>query len=404
MPSVLGEADVVVVGGTLDGVRAAIAAKKAGASVFLVAPRAYLGEDRAGTFQLKRLPSDDPNDPVIREIFNPRYGTPRELKSVLTTNAADAARLVLTADLGVVQGISGVCASVPVHVRQDAAFRRNAPDLYATERVVIELSDDGKAWRPFADLTRADNAYGQRPFASPFERRADATCRYVRATQYQEKDYPRQEPGVLRVFAPVGKELRGAAAPFLFKRGLDKCLLAADVSFRTGFPATDILRDAEGRFAGVVVASRNGFQAVRAKALIDATMRGRLAERAGGTRRAFLPGDRPCTFTTIDRKGKMHVHKLMLPFADGSALSFLAAEQIARDRTWTPDQADAADRIACTMPDTFTALPEGIFAVGPCANPGTSAYEIGRKAADVAKRRGVRAGARPSQSLPVLAT
>ena len=403
-PSVLGEADVVVVGGTLDGVRAAISAKKAGASVLLVAPRAYLGEDRAGTFQLKRLPSDDPSDPVIREIFNPRYGAPTELNSVLTTNAAAAARIVLTADLGAVQPISGVRASVPVHVRQDAAFRQNAPDLYATERVVIELSDDGRTWRPYAGLTRADNAYGHRPFASPFERRADTTCRYVRATQYQERDYPRQEPGVLHVYAPVGKELRGAAAPFLFKRGLDKCLLAADVPFRTGYPATDILRDAEGRFAGVVVASRNGFQSIRAKVLVDATMRGRLAERAGGARRAFPAGDRPCTFTTIDRKGKMHVHELTLPFADGSALSFLAAEQIARDRTWTPDQADAADRIACAMPDTFTSLPEGVFAVGPCAETGTSAYEVGRKAAAEAKRRGGRAGARPSQSLPVLAT
>ena len=403
-PSVLGEADVVVVGGTLDGVRAAISAKKAGASVLLVAPRAYLGEDRAGTFQLKRLPSDDPSDPVIREIFNPRYGAPTELNSVLTTNAAAAARIVLTADLGAVQPISGVRASVPVHVRQDAAFRQNAPDLYATERVVIELSDDGRTWRPYAGLTRADNAYGHRPFASPFERRADTTCRYVRATQYQERDYPRQEPGVLHVYAPVGKELRGAAAPFLFKRGLDKCLLAADVPFRTGYPATDILRDAEGRFAGVVVASRNGFQSIRAKVLVDATMRGRLAERAGGARRAFPAGDRPCTFTTIDRKGKMHVHELTLPFADGSALSFLAAEQIARDRTWTPDQADAADRIACAMPDTFTSLPEGVFAVGPCAETGTSAYEVGRKAAAEAKRRGGRAGARPSQSLPVLAS
>ena len=40
VPPTLQEADVVVVGGTVDGVRAAIAAKKAGASVFLVAPRA----------------------------------------------------------------------------------------------------------------------------------------------------------------------------------------------------------------------------------------------------------------------------------------------------------------------------------------------------------------------------
>ena len=364
VPPTLHEADVVVVGGTVDGVRAAIAAKAAGASVFLVAPRAYL-----------------------REIFNPLYAKPVPLAATLSTNTADAARIVLTADLGSVQPISGVSAMVPVHVRQDAAFRKNAPDLYATARVVIEISDDGASWKPFADLTRADNAYGQRMSLSPFERRAAAACRYVRAVQYQEADYPRQEPGVLRVLAPVPEALRDTVTPFLIKRGLDKSMLAAGVPFRTGFPATDVLRDAKGNFAGVVVASRNGFQSVRAKVLIDATVRGRLAERAGGARRAFPAGDLPCTFATIDRKGKMHVHELTLPFADGSARSFLVAEQIARDRTWTPDQADAADRIACTMPDTFTSLPDGVFAVGPCAVSGTSAYEVGRQAAVEAKRR-----------------
>ena len=406
VPPTLREADVVVVGGTVDGVRAAIAAKKAGASVFLVAPRAYLGEDRAATFQLDRLPSDDPSDPVVREIFNPLYAKPVPLAATLSTNAADAARIVLTADLGSVQPISGVSAMVPVQVRQDASFRKNAPDLYATARVVIEISDDGASWKPFADLTRADNAYGQRMSLSPFERRAAATCRYVRAVQHQEADYPRQEPGVLRVLAPVPEKLCDTATPFLIKRGLDKSMLAAGVPFRTGFPATDILRDAKGNFAGVVVASRNGFQSVRAKVLVDATVRGRLAERAGGARRAFPAGDLPCTFTTIDRKGKMHVHELMLPFADGSARSFLVAEQIARDRTWTPDQADAADRIACTMPDTFTSLPDCVFAVGPCAEKGTDAVAVGRAAGRAALLRG-RIGEAvplPLPPLPVLAS
>ena len=179
VPPTLREADVVVVGGTVDGVRAAIAAKVAGASVVLVAPRAYLGEDRAATFQLDRLPSDDPSDHVIREIFNPLYAKPVPLAATLSTNAADAARIVLTADLGTVQPISGASAMVPVRVRQDAAFRKNAADLYATARVEIETSVDGESWKPFADLNRADNAYGHRSSMSPFEHRAAATCRYM---------------------------------------------------------------------------------------------------------------------------------------------------------------------------------------------------------------------------------
>ena len=406
VPPTLREADVVVVGGTLNGVRAAIAAKAAGASVFLVAPRAYLGEDRAGTFQLDRLPSDDPSDPVIREIFNPLYAKPTVLKAAVATNAVDAARTVLTADLGAVRPISGVAVTVPVHVRYDVSFRKDAADLYATERVVVEISDDGTVWRPFADLTRADSAGGHRAVGSLFARRATATCRYVRATQHLEADYPRQEPGVVQVFAPVEDALRDTVTPFLVKRGLDKSLLAAGIPFRTGFPAIDILRDADGNFAGVVVASRNGFQSVRAKVLVDATVRGRLAARAGGVRRPFAAGDLACTFTVVNRAGKMTVRELKLPFADGSALSFLAAEQIARDRTWTADQADAADRIAYATPDTFTSLPADVFVVGPCAIPGTLPVETGRAAAAAALAR----PALPTvpvdglQDLPVLAS
>lgn len=67
------EVDVFVAGGTLEAVRTAAKMKKEGKSVFLAAPRPYLGEDRAATLILDRLPSDDPSDPLVREIFNPSY-------------------------------------------------------------------------------------------------------------------------------------------------------------------------------------------------------------------------------------------------------------------------------------------------------------------------------------------
>jgi len=41
--------------------------------VFLAAPRPYLGEDRAATLILDCLPSDNPADPLVQEIFNPAY-------------------------------------------------------------------------------------------------------------------------------------------------------------------------------------------------------------------------------------------------------------------------------------------------------------------------------------------
>ena len=67
------QVDVLVAGGTLDAVRAALTAKAAGKNVFLVAPRAYLGEERAATLDLKRHADDSADDPLIREIFNPKH-------------------------------------------------------------------------------------------------------------------------------------------------------------------------------------------------------------------------------------------------------------------------------------------------------------------------------------------
>ena len=65
--------DVAIAGGTLDAVRLAVKEAKSGKKVYLVAPRPYLGEDRAATLILDRLPSDDVNDPLVREMFNPAY-------------------------------------------------------------------------------------------------------------------------------------------------------------------------------------------------------------------------------------------------------------------------------------------------------------------------------------------
>ncbi|MBR2940386.1 MAG: FAD-dependent oxidoreductase [Kiritimatiellae bacterium] len=51
--NVIAEVDVVIAGGTSYGVAAAVEAARSGRSVFLVAPRAALGEDLAGTLRLR---------------------------------------------------------------------------------------------------------------------------------------------------------------------------------------------------------------------------------------------------------------------------------------------------------------------------------------------------------------
>jgi len=63
------EYDVVVVGGSSYGVAAALEAKAAGASVMVIAPRPYLGEDVAGKWRLSREAGDDASDPLYAALY-----------------------------------------------------------------------------------------------------------------------------------------------------------------------------------------------------------------------------------------------------------------------------------------------------------------------------------------------
>lgn len=83
--------DVVIVGGSSHAVSAAVAAAENGASVFVVAPRSYLGEDICGTLRLKI----DKNRILKTRIEKQLYGdqpesTPLKVKAVLNKALVDA--------------------------------------------------------------------------------------------------------------------------------------------------------------------------------------------------------------------------------------------------------------------------------------------------------------------------
>jgi flavin-dependent dehydrogenase len=81
---VLARVDVVVVGGTVGAVAAATAAKDSGASVYLVAPRTYLGEDVCGTLHLWQE-DGEPTGPLSEKLLargNPM--PPMHVKRVLS--------------------------------------------------------------------------------------------------------------------------------------------------------------------------------------------------------------------------------------------------------------------------------------------------------------------------------
>lgn len=204
-----------------------------------------------------------------------------------------------------------------------------------------------------------------------------------------------------RMFAAAGAAAPAAGklaytTPLRVKQALDKTLLEAGVPFLTGVYPTDLLVDAAGHPAGVVICGRSGRQAIRAKVVIDATARANLARKAGGRFTAFPAGSYPVTRVVIagsppENAGTVVRHDdwqadpdwVQLParfaiepalfecsfpveFADGSARAFAEAEQVARDGTFTSKQLDAADQLGFVPPDH-------VQSAAPCSKEGVDA-------------------------------
>jgi len=306
---VVADVDVVVVGGSVEGVAAAVAAKSAGAKVYLVAPRPYLGEDLAGKLRLVKEADDD-----------------------LSHSFASA--------------------------------------LYQLK---------GEPTHRFGDTT-----------------------------------------------------------PLRIKQAGDEAMRNAGIPFLAWTSPCGVLRDERGRVAGVVVANRNGRQVVKAKAIVDATERASVARWAGAKFRPFPAGEYPFTRyvvtdapprgvkstamttpTLVDAAVQMRMRQLApgygtpsvvtarlwkcelrLPMADGSAKAFAAAEQRARDLTWTPAQVDAADTLEFNPPDRLEQSVEAVIVSGPVMGPLPPGRSVirgeasGRAAAQLAAKCGELKGVR----------
>ena len=160
---IVAEADVVVVGGTIRSVAAAIAAAEEGASVFLVASRTYLGEELAGRLRLHSMPNDV--GPLADTIFNQSTETIEETGIVQTTTPLRIKTVLESALLEA--GVDFILASYPTDVlltpegrpgaliisnrsgRQavlaktviDGTIEITCAELAGVERIILENSD-----------------------------------------------------------------------------------------------------------------------------------------------------------------------------------------------------------------------------------------------------------------------
>lgn len=391
------EVDVVVAGGTAAGVVAAEEAKKAGASVCVLAPRTFLGEDLAATYRLVR--EDESADPVFAEIFS-REHLPLE-RCVFTysyqkgagPDGNDGGRLnddkctnpardgvsfsgdaVVVADLGAETTIQEVDVAVFRRVRPEAKWRPVPKDPYNTKAVRVVTSLDGKKWQNHLVARHRATSGTAGTYVAAFK--TPVRCRYVKFRAERDTTYPRQMLGEVTICRPDAASTRLApyTMPLKVKRTLDGVLFAADVPVLTGAPVCGVVKDAEGRFAGVSYAGRDGVKTIRAKVLVDATERSWPATCAGGRAQPFAPGpmtwrrmvfspDRPeapglvaqdrgvGAHVTVRDKTKgarsVDVHfwlcEKQVPLKDDSPLALAEADAQMRDATFTYAQVDVGD-------------------------------------------------------------
>ena len=156
--------------------------------------------------------------------------------------------------------------------------------------------------------------------------------------------------------------------PLHVKKTLEDELIDNKVQFLYSSYVTDVLVDASGTPAGVVLTNRSGRQAVRCKAIVDATQEASVAAMCGAEKTKFQPGEQEYLYTVVgnhpkDGKGIVKAEVLPLPLKvrdkaypvirytyraerkDDTYASLTAVEQQLRDLTWDVEQVDSSDQL-----------------------------------------------------------
>ncbi|MFA5204673.1 MAG: FAD-dependent oxidoreductase [Lentisphaeria bacterium] len=163
-------------------------------------------------------------------------------------------------------------------------------------------------------------------------------------------------------------------SPLHVKRTLERALLAQNISFLFLCHPVQLLHDAQGRPAGLVIANRSGFQAVAAKVIIDATERALVARLAGAAFRAHRPGCHWAERIVVGAAGndrRLTVEELPVPVtANGKShpafrlrrqvdmpgcgpAEFAAAETGMRRSCWHPGQVVTAEKCLLIVEDSL---------------------------------------------------
>ncbi|MCF7854016.1 MAG: FAD-dependent oxidoreductase [Candidatus Pacebacteria bacterium] len=215
---------------------------------------------------------------------------------------------------------------------------------------------------------------------------------------------------------PLAKKLLAQAPvrPIHVKKALDDVMLEADIPFLFECQPADILRDENGQMAGVLLGTRSGLLAIRAKTVIDASTHALTARFSGATfehqnvptefRQVILRKRRktperildtdPCNSITVpDESGELALDVYDLSFTvdcpDYTAQTLSETLQAICDRHWDAAYTWRSERLfyvpqenivspcAATEQwpgaenldlDSMRPSQEGLYVLGPCAN------------------------------------
>jgi flavin-dependent dehydrogenase len=418
---VLYDVDVLVVGGTSGAVTAAVAAAQNGARVFLAAPRPYLGDDICGTYRLWLQPGEEPRSPLAKIMFaepSPVAQFGATLPFQYEADVASSAPHKDTAAFAVLRdrkwhsasnqsvqynGDANIVADLGSEQFIDKAhvlvYQRT--NDFEVANVAVWASADGREWRPVATVENQRLAEGAfEETALPLSTAIGQKARYL-------KFAVRKTPAAKRILlgeivvekkseaAAVKTAHRAPPTPMQVKRALDEALFNAGVTFLYGCYPTELLRDGAGKPAGIVLADRSGRQAIRARVIIDATTRAVVAQMAGArfypylksvqTFQRIVVGGPPREGENLKARqlptpvygdnGRLYQaieYTLEIPLEDESFASLARAEQIARDRTWSPEQVDASETLFRVPPDCMVGQAQQC-----CTWPGTEKVDLG---------------------------
>ena len=385
------DVDVVVVGGTTGAVSAALAAAEEGASVFLAAPRPYLGEDICGTLRLWLNEDEKPNTPLEQKVFQSAPSPQQFVGGVSFKYEADQPSAPVHRDTKppsrLTDGVWGNAAKDSVQFDNDVTiianlggnkrikelhlltFQRDGEFEVAEMHVWTSL--DGKLWRDLGTVKNEMlNSSGNENVPVPLSLTVKQPLSYVKLQIKKTERAARMLLGELIVAEdrPEVAKVPGVPnppTPMQVKIALDQALIDAGVKFLYGSPVTDVLRDKEGNLAGIVMTNRAGRQAVKAKVVIDGTMHATAARIAGVKFTPFPAGTQtferivvggepkeadnltvekaPVRFVSKEGFHDVFVYSLKLPMPDNSFASLMEAEHIARDLTFDAALVDESD-------------------------------------------------------------